>query len=200
MSRPWQVWLSFAVCLTAVLLFIGFFFVVTFQYATKSVRQSAFIDNLGAANLPWVYLAVALCSYPILRLYSLLSDRVGHRRLIPLSTLVITASLLAFWWLFQYDWSWLPFVLYVWIGITYALNYSQFWSFSSHMLDARQAKRLFGFIGAGGLLGGVAGGHVARLISQFVDTRATLLVAAGLIAVVPILLGAVRRLPGARNA
>ena len=151
---------------SALLLFAGFFFVVTFQYTTKSVRQSAFIENLGAEKLPWVYLAVALCSYPVLRLYAGLADRISHRRLIPTTTLAIAATMIAFWWLFQYEWWWLPFLLYVWIGITYALNYSQFWSFSAQVLDPRQAKRLFGFIGAGGLLGGVAGGQVARLASN----------------------------------
>lgn len=177
----------------ALLLFLGFFVIVTFQYATKSVRQSAFVDGLGAENLPWVYLAVALCSYPVLRLYAALADRLRRRQVIVGSTAAIAASLVAFWWLFGLGGWWLPFVLYVWIGITYALNYSQFWSFSSHVLDPRQAKRLFGFIGAGGLLGGVAGGQVARLVSHFVDTRTTLLVAAGLIALVPLLLGGVRR-------
>ena len=177
----------------ALLLFLGFFVIVTFQYATKSVRQSAFIDGLGAESLPWVYLAVALCSYPVLRLYATLADRLRRRQVIAASTGVIAASLVVFWWLFRLDWWWLPFVLYVWIGITYALNYSQFWSFSSHVLDPRQAKRLFGFIGAGGLLGGVAGGQVARFVSHLVDTRTTLLVAAGLIVLVPLLLGGVRR-------
>ncbi len=162
----------------ALLLFVGFFLVVTFQYLTKSVRQSAYVKGLGAANLPWVYLAVALGSYPFLRLYSRFADRVPRHHLIAATSGLISASMVLFWWLFQFDWSWVPFVLYVWISIAYVMNISQFWSFSSHVFDPRQAKRLFGFIGAGGLLGGVAGGQLAGLVSGLVETRTNFLVAA----------------------
>jgi len=42
------------------LLFLCLFLLLTFQIATKTVRQSTFIDSLGAARLPLVYLLVAL--------------------------------------------------------------------------------------------------------------------------------------------
>ncbi len=165
----------------ALLLFVTFFLFITFQYATKSVRQSSYVKGLGAANLPWVYLAVALCSYPLLRLYGRFADRIKRHHLMAATCTIIATSMVVFWWLFQFTWSWIPFVLYVWISIAYVMNVSQFWSFSNHVLDPRQAKRLFGFIGAGGLLGGIAGGQVARLVSYLVDTRTTFLVAAAIL-------------------
>lgn len=165
----------------ALLLFSCFFLFTTFQYTTKAVRQSAYIDGLGAANLPWVYLTVAICSYPLLRLYSAFADRLKQHHLIAATSALIAGSMVAFWWLFQYSWPWIPFVLYVWISIVYVMNFSQFWSFSNHLFDPRQAKRLFGFVGAGGLLGGVAGGQVARFVSSWVDTRTNFLVAAGIL-------------------
>ena len=163
------------------LLFLCFFFFAAFQYSTKSVRQSSFITELGAANLPWVYLAVALCSYPILRLFIGLADRVPRHHLIAGSCAIISASMMLFWWLFQFEWRWVPFALYVWMSIAYVMNVSQFWSFSNHVLDPRQAKRLFGFVGAGGLLGGIAGGQLAKVISSVADTRTTFPVAAAIL-------------------
>ncbi len=164
----------------AVLLFLCFFLLTTFQYATKAVRQSSYVEGLGAANLPWVFLTVAVCSYPFLRLYSRYADRVSRHHLMAVTCGIVAVSMVVFWWLFQFleQWRWVPFVLYVWISIAYVMNVSQFWSFSNHILDARQAKRLFGFIGAGGLLGGVAGGQVASIVSRVVDTRTNFLVAA----------------------
>ena len=172
--RPGEGW-------PAVLLFLTFFLFITFQYATKSVRQSSYVKGLGAANLPWVYLAVALCSYPLLRLYGRFADRVQRHHLMAATCTIIALSMVVFWWLFQFTWTWIPFALYVWISIAYVMNVSQFWSFSNHVLDPRQAKRLFGFVGAGGLLGGIAGGQVARLVSYLVDTRTTFLVAAAIL-------------------
>ncbi len=167
----------------AVLLFTCFFLFVTFQYTTKAVRQSSYIDGLGAANLPWVFLTVAICSYPFLRLYSRLADRVARQHLLAATCGLIVASMVVFWWLFQYldEWKWIPFVLYVWMSIVYVMNYSQFWSFSNHILDPRQAKRLFGFVGAGGLLGGIAGGQVAKVVSGTMGTRMIFPVAAAVL-------------------
>jgi AAA family ATP:ADP antiporter len=165
----------------ALLLFACFFLFTTFQYITKAVRQSAYIEGLGAANLPWVYLTVAVCAYPLLRLYSLWADRLKQHHLIAATSGLIASSMVVFWWLFEFSWPWIPFVLYVWISIVYVMNFSQFWSFSNHLFDPRQAKRLFGFIGAGGLLGGVAGGQVARLVSGWVETRTNFLVAAAIL-------------------
>ena len=166
--------------LAAVLLFSCFFLFVAFQYTTKAVRQSSYIESLGAANLPWVFLTVAICSYPFLRIYSQFADRVASRHLLAVTCGINVASMVVFWWLFQFldQWKWIPFVLYVWMSITYVMNYSQFWSFSNHVFDPRQAKRLFGFVGAGGLLGGIAGGQVAKMVSELADTRTIFPVAA----------------------
>jgi AAA family ATP:ADP antiporter len=183
--------------LPAVLLFLCFFLFVTFQYATKSVRQSAYVKGLGAAYLPLVYLAVAVFSYPILRLYSRFADRVERHNLLAATCGVIAASMVVFWWLFQPEvlasWRWIPFVLYVWMSIAYVMNYSQFWSFSNHVFDPRQAKRLFGFVGAGGLLGSVAGGQVARIVSDRVNTRTTFLVAAVVLGLAVVVIHLVHR-------
>jgi AAA family ATP:ADP antiporter len=77
---------------------------------------------------------------------------------------------------------------YLWIAIVGILLVSQFWSYASHRLDARQARRLFGFVGAGGLLGSIAGGQIARFTSQHLGTFDALGVAAGLLLLLTVLL------------
>jgi AAA family ATP:ADP antiporter len=168
----------------AIVLFLMFFLLITFQYTTKSVRQSTFINSLGAEKLPWVYLFVAVSSYPFLRIYSRFADRMHRHSLIAATCALTAVSMTLFWWLYQYSWPWVAFVFYVWISITTVMMVSQFWSFSNHLFDARQAKRLFAFVGAGGLLGGVAGGQVAKLATNLVGTRNALVVAAGVLFIV----------------
>ena len=175
------------------LLFVAFFLLVTFQYATKSVRQSTFIDGLGATWLPLAYLAVAAVSLPVLWLYARVADRVERHRVMSYTVLGVALSLVGCWWLFQFPLPWVPFAFYVWISIVYVLTVSQFWSFANHVLDARQAKRLFPLVGAGGLLGGIAGGQAARIVSGLVDTRSTFLVAAGFLVATAVLLNVVQR-------
>ena len=162
----------------AVTLFAYFFLIITFQYVSKSVRQATFIDQLGAEQLPLVYVILALATIPILYVYGRVADRVQRQTLVASTSVIVAATMVGFWWLYGYDAAWIRVAFYVWISIVYVLNVSQFWSYSHHVLDPRQAKRLFGFIGAGGLLGGVVGGQFARVATRLVDTRFALLVAA----------------------
>jgi AAA family ATP:ADP antiporter len=176
------------------LLFLCLFLLLTFQIATKTVRQSTFIDSLGASRLPLVYLLVALISYPILRLYNRIVDRIRVDQLLSFTSLVVAGILIVFWWLMDKPWIWVAVAFYVFTSIVYGLLASQFWLFANHLFDPRQAKRLFGFIGAGALLGGILGGQIARLASQAFGTGTVPLVAAGLLLVVAVLMYRARSL------
>ncbi|MEM1247135.1 MAG: Npt1/Npt2 family nucleotide transporter [Acidobacteriota bacterium] len=143
-------------------LFALSFLLGTFQFAGKAVRQATFIDTWGAERLPYVYLLVALVAYPVLRLYEFLTQRVSRTLAMVTTNVAVVLGLAAFWWLYGRGDAWVPIAYYVWIAIATVLLLSQFWSYTNTRLDPRQARRLFGFVGAGGLLGGVAGGQLAR--------------------------------------
>ena len=59
---------------------------------------------------------------------------------------------------------------------------SQFWTLANIIFDPRQAKRLFGFIGGGASLGGVAGGGITSLLTKTVGNANLMLVSAGVVA------------------
>ncbi len=161
----------------ATLLFLFLFLLLTFQISTETVRQSTFIDSLGAARLPWVYLLVALTSYPFLLFYNRFVDRYRVEQLLMGSCLIVAAVLAGFWVLMRFEWAWVTILYYVATAIIYGLLNSQFWLYANHLFDPRQAKRLFGFIGAGALLGGILGGQVARFSSKLFGTSSVLVVA-----------------------
>ena len=165
----------------AALLFGYSFLIGAFQFAAKSIRQSSFVDSLGWTRLPFVYLAVAVMAWPLLKAWNRLAAGVPLERFIPRSTVGVIASLVLFWWLYGYPWAWPRFVFYVWMSIVTLLVFSQFWSWASHLLDPRQARRLFAFVLSGSLVGGVVGGQVASLVARFVGARATLLAAAAIL-------------------
>ncbi len=166
----------------AALLFLSFFLLAGFQYAGKSIRQATFVDALGADRLPWVYLLTALASYPLLRIYGRFTDRFPHRSVLAATWTMVAVVMVAFWWLFGRQELWVPIAFYLFLSITFVLMVSQYWFEAGQIFDPRQAKRLFGLIGAGGLLGGVAGGQAVRLTSAFTGTRHALLVAAAMVA------------------
>ena len=76
--------------------------------------------------------------------------------------------------------------LYLWVALFGVLAASQFWMMASLVFDVRQAKRLFGPIGAGAIAGGIAGGYLATIIAGSFGIRALLFVA--IAALVPVML------------
>jgi len=177
-------------------LFFAYFLVLTtVHFAGKSVRQAAFIDTIGAANLPYVYIAVALISYPVLVFYSRLAARVKHSTLIAGTAGLHATGLVVFFGLFSLDINQraVAALYYVWLGMAFAIAVSQVWSYANHVFDPRQARRLFAFVGAGGLLGSIPGGLLAWAVTRAVSTYYTLLAAAAVMLMVPLLVLLIER-------
>ena len=68
---------------------------------------------------------------------------------------------------------------YVWTALFSSLVFVQFWLTADEAFSVDEAKRAFGFIAAGGLLGAVSGTGVARIALDFTDPRTLLLISAG---------------------
>ena len=86
--------------------------------------------------------------------------------------------LLVFWTLFKTEQSWVSVAFYLWGVLAGSLLISQFWSLANDIYDARQAKRVFGFIGGGASLGGIIGAGIAGQFARAIGTNNLLLVAA----------------------
>src|SRR5260370_9041505 len=56
-------------------------------------------------------------------------------------------------------------VVFVWVSVFNLFAVAVFWSFMADLYTAEQAKRLFGFIGAGGTAGALLGPVVTILLS-----------------------------------
>jgi ATP:ADP antiporter, AAA family len=162
------------------------FLVGVFQFTSKAVRQATYVDTLGAERLPWVYLLVAIVAYPTMRLYNVLADRVSRGTLIAGTTWTMAGLLVLFWQWMTAGGTVVAIAYYLFIAIATVLAFSQLWSHVGALLDLRQARRLFGFIGAGALLGGVVGGQVARFAGAG-GTHLALLVSAGVLATIGLL-------------
>ncbi len=158
-------------------LFWAHFLILAFQYIAKSVRQANFLDSLGSESLPFVYLLVALATLPALRLHNLWVDRWPLSRVLAISSLCVAAGTGVFWWLLDFDAPWIRVLFFVWVAVVGILLVSQLWMFASQLLDPRQAKRLFGFIGGGGLLGAISGGQIASWSSRLLNPLAGLVFA-----------------------
>ena len=148
---------------TAFLMFACAFLTMTAYNIVKPATRSKFISDLGADNLPWVQLGAGILIGVIMQGYSRAIAMVPSRWAIPITQVGSAVLLLAFWALLSADYQWATVGFYVLGLILGILLISQFWMLANDLYDARQAKRLFGFIGGGASLGGATGAGITAV-------------------------------------
>lgn len=168
---------------TALLMFL-FSFLVMFAYnIIQPLTRSTLINSLGAVNVPWVQLGAGLIIGVLMVGYTRGFTALPRRWALTIAQGVLAAAMVLFWALFVSGGAWVSVAFYVWGSLLGVLLTSQFWTLANGIYDPRQAKRLFGFIGGGIMLGGMAGAGLTALIVKSVGTNTLLLVsAAGLLA------------------
>src|SRR5690349_20879175 len=147
----------------------------------KPIRNGLFLGEFGAYSLVYAYVAVPLVLSAALPIYGLVSERVGSRAVITGSLIFFGLNVLWFWWAIRFRGSNLAGVFYVWVNCFGVVVQVQAWTFASSVFDARQARRLFGLIGAGASAGAIGGGLLARELAREIGTVNLLLVLAVLI-------------------
>jgi AAA family ATP:ADP antiporter len=147
----------------------------------KPIRNGLFLGEFGAYSLVYAYVAVPLVLSAALPVYGLISERLGSRVVITGSLIFFGLNVLLFWWAFRFHGTGLAGVFYVWVNCFGVVVPVQAWTFASSVFDARQARRLFGVIGAGASAGAVGGGLLARELAREIGTVNLLLVLALLI-------------------
>jgi AAA family ATP:ADP antiporter len=163
---------------TAALMFAYSFLAMTAYNIIKPATRSTFISGLGADNLPWVQLVAGILIGFIMQGYSRVIGFVPRRWAIPVTQAGCVGLLLALWIPLAAKQEWASVAFYVLGLILGILLISQFWTLANDIYDARQAKRLFGFIGGGASLGGAAGATLTSLFVKRVGTANMVLVSA----------------------
>jgi ATP:ADP antiporter, AAA family len=162
----------------AALLFAYSFLAMTSYNILKPLTRSRFISDLGSGNLPYVLLAGAFVIGVVMHWYTAATGRLARRHVIPATQAAIVVLLVVFSILLRTRAEWVAVVFYLFGQILGILLISQFWTLANEVYDARQAKRLFGFIGAGASLGGALGATIVATVVDTVGTDSLLLVSA----------------------
>ena len=159
-------------------LFFYLFAIIASYLLIKTAREGLFLSRYSALKLPYVVMGMAGATLTFLWAYLHLLRRFLLPRITLLTLAFFISNLGAFWFLAGQERGWLYFVIYIWSGLFGVIGPMQVWSLANHLLTTRQAKRLYGFIGAGGILGGIAGGFLAAGISKAFNSETLLLVMA----------------------
>jgi AAA family ATP:ADP antiporter len=116
-------------------------------------------------------------------LYGALVSRYPRRVFLPALYLIFIACLIGFWWVFDHDVSGRGAMFFVWTAVFNLFAVSVFWSYMADVFDNDHAKRVYGYIGAGGTIGALLGPVITRLLVDRVGIGSLLLVSAGFLVV-----------------
>ncbi|MDX1624251.1 MAG: cyclic nucleotide-binding domain-containing protein [Gemmatimonadota bacterium] len=163
-------------------LFGYFFGVVALQHLIKPARNAFFLSTAGAENLPWGYIGSAIASVPAMIAYGRWMAPMERDRMVLGTLATVAASLVLFWVLLLNPTGWVAGAFYVWVNVFSLFLMSQSFLVLNDLFDPRQAKRVFGLIGAGAALGGVTGAAAAGFLASEIGSENLLWIAVGLLA------------------
>ena len=151
----------------------------------KSVRDALFLSKFGITQLSFIAIGLALATGFIISIYVRSTAGMPRHKVIGGTNAVIVASLVLIWFGLlsgsEMLLKLLPWVLYIWSSVFGVFLVMQFWLLAQDLFDPREAKRLFGVVGAGAILGGVSGGFLSRFLAGYLGASNMLLVASGML-------------------
>ena len=169
--------------LRATLMQLNIFLIICTLLIVKPAVNGLFLSKFGVENLPNVFVLVAIFAAVVTTFYSRILARVALNKIIVRTLGSSVLTLLVFGTLLRLNFleGWVLYLFFIWVSIFAVLSASQFWILANVVFNSREAKRLFGFIGAGAIAGGIFGGYLTTLLAEAIGSENLLFVCAALL-------------------
>ena len=177
------------------ILFGWYFCVIGAAFIARAVRDSLFLAHLSADRLPAMYIATPLVLTLVGLGYARIEGRVRRDRLVFATSIGGAVAMLASRLLLGTG-DWIYYALYVAASVIQGLAIMQLWTVASDRFTSRDAKRVFGLIGAGGTAADIVIGGVIAVLAPWMGAENLLFVCAGLLVAVAALSVMLRRRSG----
>src|SRR5215475_8401377 len=126
----------------------------------RTARDAEFLAQWPVSVLPYVMIGVGILTLAAAVGFARLTQRLATWESLALGSVTCAASLLLFAYLFRLHAPWVTVAFYLWVNVYGLILLAQFWAFATSLSNPREARRTFGAIGVGGLLGGLFGGLI----------------------------------------
>ncbi|MEX2399585.1 MAG: Npt1/Npt2 family nucleotide transporter [Rhodothermales bacterium] len=160
-----------------------YFVLLISYYLLKPARDSLFLTELGAEQLPLAFILIALVAHPVSQVHGWAARKMGIGRLIGAASAVLAAILVGLYLLFSQsnptDSPAAYYTLYVFVSLWGALTISQFWLLANRVYIASRARKMFVLLNVGAMLGAFAGGELANAVVTYTSLSTAHLLLAG---------------------
>ena len=138
---------------------------------------------LGEFTLQALFTGTFVCMVALQPVYGLLVSRFPRRVFLPTVYLVFVACLLGFFIAFNREVPGRGAAFFIWVAVFNLFAVSVFWSYMADIFANTEAKRVYGYIGAGGTLGGLAGPALTKALVVPLGVANMMLVSIGFLLV-----------------
>ena len=138
--------------------FCYFFVLLCSYYILRPMRDEMGVAG-GVENLQWLFTGTFIAMLAMVPLFGWLTSRYPRATFLPMVYGFFIINLLMFYLLFSSDVAdvWVARCFFIWVSVFNLFVVSVFWSFMTDIFSNRQARKLFGFIAAGGTAGALVG-------------------------------------------
>src|SRR5882762_4437697 len=153
-------------------------FLVITSYKIGGVAGAAlFLSRFQAKELAYAQIASAVLVALVIAGYVFIARRVLLRDLLIGSMVFFSTTCVVFWGLAHYysHLIWVFPAFYVWVKIFGVLGATQIWTLANYVLTTREAKRVFGMVGGGGIAGWIFSGFLSKVMAKRIGTESLLL-------------------------
>ena len=111
-------------------------------------------------------------------------NRLSRINVVRVTSIVFALVMAAFWFVIRSVGPEIaahrPFIwaFYMLVDVYTVVIIELFWTYANDVVDSEQANRLYGVVGLGGILGGVAGGAIVDAFSRFIGPNNFLIIGA----------------------
>jgi AAA family ATP:ADP antiporter len=160
-------------------------FLTVSAYVTgKVARDALFLAYFPAVRLPYADIASGVFVGFVVAAYLRVGRQISLGRLLVGSPLFFAVTCFLFWIVTHFSHpAWLYAVFYVWVGMFGVLAPTQVWTLANYLLTTREAKRIFGMVGGGAILGWIFGGYLSKIVARAFNTESLLLAMATLLVI-----------------
>ena len=171
-----------------VLLCSSLFLIMSSYVIGRIARDALFLGRFQAVQLPYVDIASAALVGFVVAGYMRMAKWVSLRNLLVVSELFFALTFPLFWvFAHYYRLTWTYAVFYTWVSVFGVLATAQVWTLANYVLTTREAKRVFGVVGAGAIAGWIFAGFFSKTLVKAFGTESLLLCMALLLLPCPVL-------------
>ena len=159
--------------------FSYFFALLCSYYIVRPLRDEMGVAG-GVENLQWLFTGTFVVMLAAIPVFGWLTSRYRRSQFLPAIYIFFILNLLGFYSLFQSDIAHVHVAraFFIWTSVFNLFVVSVFWSFMTDLYSDAQARRLFGFIAAGGTAGAITGPALTTTLALPLGPTSLLIISA----------------------